>query len=140
MPANATRGESALTLDGQRFVLRPSFAALNAIEAKTGRSLVELALMAGQGRMSIGAMATIATECIRAWGTANPGDEGKVAASVNEDRIAECIFEADGGVMVAMKTIEIVLMLGVTGGLTASGERKPPRDEAPKKKATRGGA
>lgn len=139
MTANETRGEAALTLDGQRFVLRPSFTALAAIEAKTGRSLVELALMAGEGRMPIATMAAVATECIRAWGKAQPGDEGKVAAAVSEARIAECIFESDGGVMVAMKTIEIVLMLGVTGGVTASGERKPPREETPKT-ATRGGA
>lgn len=139
MTANETRGEAALTLDGQRFVLRPSFTALAAIEAKTGRSLVELALMAGQGRMPIATMATIATECIKAWGNAQPGEEGRLAAAVNEDRIAECIFESDGGVMRAMKTVEVVLMLSITGGVSATGEIKPARDKAPKT-ATPGGA
>ena len=66
--ANEERGEIDLVLDGQRFVLRPSYVAMVAMEKKCGRPLIELATLAEQGLLTQEAQAIVVTELIRAWG------------------------------------------------------------------------
>ncbi len=54
--ANALRGEAELMLDGQRLVLRPSFAALVAAEEELG-SLFDMVERAANGRLMLSEIA-----------------------------------------------------------------------------------
>jgi hypothetical protein len=121
MTANATRGEVSLTLDGTDYVLRPSFDAICAFEAETGRGLVDLADAARDGALRASEVASIAAACIRAWGKST-GDQA--VQSVNTKRIGELIIEAEGGMMIAVMRLAVLLLGAATGGYTASGEVK----------------
>lgn len=119
-------GEVALELDGQHFVLRPSYAAILACETKTGRSLRELAEAAYESRLTIADAATIATEMIQAWGRSNADTPlASTARQVAHARVAELIFET--GMLTVVPRIAIVLMNALMGGVTSSGEAKSPR-------------
>lgn len=120
--ANEKRGEIDLELAGESYVLRPSYEAIQAFEAQTGKSLIELAQAAGDGTMSLANAAIVATECIKAWGKAT---DNTTARAVNVRRIGELIFEAPGGLMVTLKKLEILLFMAATGGVTSAGELKP---------------
>lgn len=120
-PASAERGEISLTLDGGAFVLRPSFEAIDAFEAATGKGLLQLAQESLRGALRLGEVAQVVTECVRAWGRATGQ---KSAQGVNASRVAELILEAEGGFVEASKTISAVLSLASTGGYTAQGEVK----------------
>lgn len=122
MTANEKRGEIDLDLAGERFVLRPSYEAINAFETQTGKSVIELAREAGDGTMSLSHAAFVATECIKAWGKST---ENATARAVNARRVGELIFEAPGGLMVTLKKLEILLFMAATGGVTSAGELKP---------------
>ena len=122
MIANETRGELSITLEGVEYGLRPSWQAIDAIERQTGKSLHELGAAAETYRLSVGELATIVTECIRAWGRAN---EQSTIAAFQRDRIAEILIE--DGVLAAQARVALVLLLAVTGGVTAQGEVKPER-------------
>lgn len=122
MTANEKRGEIDLDLAGERFVLRPSYEAIQAFESQIGKSLIELAQGAGDGTMSLSHAAIIATECIKAWGKAT---ENATARAVNAKRVGELIFEGRGGLMVVLKKLEILLFMAATGGVTIAGEMKP---------------
>lgn len=50
--ANPLRGEVALTLNGRAFTLRPSFAAIVAVEERLG-SVIALALKASKGELGL---------------------------------------------------------------------------------------
>ncbi|MEM1133893.1 MAG: gene transfer agent family protein [Pseudomonadota bacterium] len=63
MTANAERGEAALEIDGQRYIIRPSFAALVAAEADLG-SLFALVERAAAGNMGLEDMAGLFWHCI----------------------------------------------------------------------------
>ncbi len=120
--ANATRGEITLALEGQPYVLRPSFEAIQAFETATGKSIIDLARSALAGALTTGDAAIIAAECIRAWGRAN---DDEATAHFNARRVGELMFEADDGVTGAMKAIAEVLAWAATGGYTAQGEVRP---------------
>jgi len=117
--ANDLRGEVDLELDGQSFVLRPSYEAVIACERQTGKSLIELAIAADNGTMGTEAAAIVVTECIRAWGRANAD---RAVAAVNAKRIGELLY--DYGVMGVLPRVAIVLSRAASGGVTASGEPK----------------
>lgn len=121
-PHVSERGEVALKLDGQDFVLRPSHEAIVEFEALTGQGLMQLARAALDGSMRLGVASLIVTECVKAWGRATNSTS---AQGVNAARIAELILEADGGYHVALTTVAGMLSLATTGGYTASGELKP---------------
>lgn len=121
-PANEERGELSLRLDDTTMGLRPSYEAIEAIEAGTGKGLVTLATAAARRELDLASLALIATECIRAWGRAN--DDRGLAGS-NVKRIAELILDSEGGLVDAMATVGAVLALAVTGKYTAAGELKP---------------
>lgn len=119
--ANAERGEIALELDGQSFVLRPSFEAIEAFEGSTGKGLIQLTREAIDGTLRASEVAQIATACIRAGGRAT-GDSS--AAGVNPQRVAELLLEGEGGLAEAMVVLAGVLAMASTGGYMASGEAK----------------
>lgn len=115
--AIADRGEIEIDLEGVPHVLQPSFHAQVAIEKQTGRSIEQLAHAAGSGGLSITDAAIIVTECVNAHHRA-----AKKPATYQADRVGECIVET--GKLVIVKRLELLLFLAVTGGYTASGERR----------------
>ena len=121
MTANKTRGEVSLELEGQEYVLRPSYEAISAFEAQTDRSLIDLARAAGDGQLKMSEAVIIATECIKAHGRAV---DDKTLAAFNAARVGELILQADGGLLIAMKRLELLLFMAATGGYTGSGEVK----------------
>jgi hypothetical protein len=121
MAANKARGEVTLTLDGQEFVLRPSYEAIQQFEQQTGKGVFELARAALDGKLTATDMATVATECIRAWGRQT---EDTSAKGANSTRIGEMMAEADGGWIAALNAIGELLANAAMGGYTAKGEVK----------------
>ncbi|MCH4894008.1 hypothetical protein GO308_12870 [Sphingomonas sp. SFZ2018-12] len=117
--ANEIRGEVEVTLDGQSFVLRPSWEAILAIEKQTGRSVAQLAFAAEAHELTIETLAIIVTECIRAWGKSI---ERISVQGVQPDRIGELIFSE--GLLKVIPRVAIVLLRAVTGGVLPSGEPK----------------
>jgi len=129
--ANALRGEVDLVLEGQSFVLRPSYTAIIAMEQKTGLPLINLAQLAEQGALTQEAQAIVVTELVRAWGREAvldeyaPASEKAALASAkhaNVDSIGLLLF--DVGVLAVQPRIQIVLGLALTGGCLPSGEPK----------------
>jgi len=131
-PVLGARGELTLVLDGSPMGLRPSYEAIEAIEAATGRGLIDLARDALGGRLSLGATAQIATECIRAWGREH---ENGSASGANAKRVAKLILDSDEGFHGTLQTLSAMLSLAVTGGYDSSGELRPST-----KTTTTGGA
>lgn len=125
MVGNELLGESAITLEGVEYGLRPSYAAITAIEAQTGRSLLQLGDAAGSGALGHEQAAVIVAECMKAWGRSG-GDiaspEQKVATQVNKGRVGELLMEA--GLLLVAKRLEILLFKACTGGYTSSGEER----------------
>lgn len=121
-PAIEDRGELALTLDGTRMVLRPTFEAVSEIEQTLDRGLVDLARAALAAKLKLSETAQIVGACVRAWGR-DVGEKG--AAGANDQRIARLIVDSDAGIHEAMKTVGAMLSLAVTGGYTTAGELKP---------------
>lgn len=121
MTANKTRGEVSLELEGAEYVLRPSYEAISAFETQTNRSLIDLARAAGDGELKLSESAIIVTECIKAHGRAT---DDKAMAAFNAARVGELILQADGGLLIAMKRLELLLFMAATGGYTGSGEVK----------------
>jgi hypothetical protein len=121
-PVVGDRGELSLLLDGLSMGLRPSYEAIDAIEASTGQGLIDLARMALAGKLSLSVTAQIAAECIRAWGRES-GDRG--AAGASAPKVAKLILNAEGGFHAALQTVAAMLSLATTGGYDASGELKP---------------
>ncbi|MFA7505296.1 MAG: GTA-gp10 family protein [Burkholderiaceae bacterium] len=115
------RGEIALVLEGDTYVLRPSYEAIESFETATGKGLVQLSREAIEGRLRLGETAQIAAECIRAWGRAKNRPS---VAGVNAVRIAELIIESEAGVIGASRTLATMLAMAATGGYTAQGEAK----------------
>ena len=120
-PANETRGEIGLALDGVEFTLRPSYAAIDAFERETGKGLMALFNEAQSGIMPVKTAATIVTHCMRAQAAATGDSAGE---RVQVKRIAELIVEADGGVMLVLIRLQRLLLNAASGGYTASGEVK----------------
>lgn len=118
-PANPLRGEFDLVLDGQVFTLRPSYEAILAVEAQSGKTLLELARAADNLTISLTEAAIVSAEFIRAWGreTDTPSVRG-----INTTRVGELIHE-NGLVEVAAR-LALVLLLASTGGCKSSGEAK----------------
>lgn len=126
--ANETRGEIALDLCGTEYVLRPSYEAIQAIEKKLGRGLLALARAGGEGDLTLGETAIIATECIKAYGRAV---DNKMLAASSPERIAELIYETPDGQAGVMGRLSMMLGLAVTGGYDKSGELKPAKVSQP---------
>lgn len=110
------RGEGELELDGVRYRLRPSHAAIRAIERRTDRSLLALVRMGNVGDLPLASLGIIAAELIRA------GAEDEMTRSVSADHLEELILEE--GIPGANARLTLVLLDAATGGRTASGEVK----------------
>lgn len=114
--ANKIRGEHSLKLGGRTFVLRPSHAAIVAIEDETDLGLLEIISAAARGGLRQRHMGIIAAELIRA------GAKSESDKHVDAERIGEMIYEAGTGK--ALATLQLCLVDAATGGRTASGEAK----------------
>ncbi len=66
--ANSLKGEVEITLSGERYVMRPSFAAIMAIEAELG-GVVPLARRAAKGDFGLKDLTVIVREGLGAYGT-----------------------------------------------------------------------
>ena len=124
-------GEVDLKLEGQAFVLRPSYQAIVAMEKKTGKSLIELATLAEQCALNQEQQAIVTTELIRAWGRSLQVDEyasaserivATSARGANVDSIGEMLYSV--GPLAVQPRIAMVLGLAATGGCLPSGEVK----------------
>lgn len=118
--ANAERGEISIDLEGRAHVLRPSYEAIVAIEAKTGRSIELLAEAAGDGALSLAEAAIVVTECVRAQGKA-VGDP--ILQRYGPERVGELIHEA--GKLIVVRHLQLLLFMAANGGYTATGEPRP---------------
>jgi hypothetical protein len=114
--ANPERGEHAITLAGKTYVLRPSFTAVRAIEAETGKSLITLSRLGNLGDLSLDQVGIVASHLIRAGAT----DE--LDKMVSAERIAELAYEE--GLPHVMARLTLLLVDAATGGRTATGEAK----------------
>ena len=137
MSANATRGEIPFTLEGQQYVLRPSWEAIDQFETETGKGVLQLAVEAREGTMKSREVAAVATACIRAWGRSTETELAKVARDVDKSRVGELIMDSESGLSGAMSKIAVLLVLAATGEYTASGELKPATEK--KKRETAAG-
>ncbi len=121
------RGELAIELGGVKYNLRPSFAAIEAIEEKVA-PLDALVTELHNGRVSVAHMAVMTAELMKAHGTANPDDplihDYKGA---NPRKLAELIYEA--GAMRARLVLGIIAVGALSGGYTAQGEAKPAAEK-----------
>ncbi len=136
--ANELRGEVDIVLEGQRFILRPSYTAIVVVEKKTGKALLELAALADQGMMTQEVQAIVTTELVRAWGRdlvvdeySSPDDRSTASAAkgVNADRMGELLYTV--GTMAVQPRIAMVLGMALTGGCLPSGEAKPTATKTP---------
>ena len=130
--ANETRGEVALSLEGIDYVMRPSWEAIDAIEAKLAKSIDELAGMAAESARAVLAgrapssgltreqKAVIACEFIRAWGRET---NDRTAAAFNDRGVREVLASEDQQ-LVTLR-LASVLIAATTGGVTSTGEAKP---------------
>lgn len=115
-PAANARGEHRLPLGRKNYILRPSFAAIEAMEEKTGQSLIRLMQLAHAGGMTLRQIGIVATELIRA------GAADELTGNVSDERIAELAYEA--GLPSVMGRIAVALTDAASGGRTAAGEPK----------------
>lgn len=119
-----TQGQIAVPLDGQDFVLRPSYEAIRNIERQLARSLFDLAMAASQGGLAIDDQAIIVNEMMRAHGKTISDDDPLATTyrSSNTTRIADLIYEA-GAPRVSARLV-VLLTGALNGGYAASGEAK----------------
>jgi hypothetical protein len=61
---NPWRGEVAITLGGKNYILRPTFAALSAIEQTLGQGLVALAGKLANGAITLEELSAIIAQCV----------------------------------------------------------------------------
>jgi hypothetical protein len=110
---NEERGEVLILLDGKPYPMRPSYAAMKAIERVTGSTLTSLVFRLALPKvgLSLEEMSVIVTEGIRAAG-ADRGD--KMLQAFAYDRVGELIYA--GGFLVATDPIEQFLKNAITGG------------------------
>lgn len=136
--ANELRGEVDIVLDGQRFILRPSYTAILAIERKAGKPLLELAALAEQSMLTQEAQAIVVTELVRAWGRGLVLDEyssaeeksiATTAKAANAESMGELLFSV--GAMAVQPRVAIVLGAALTGGCLPTGELKPTETTTP---------
>jgi hypothetical protein len=117
-------GEITITLDAE-YVLRPSYAAISAIEEAIGESIIVLANRAANGALKLKDSAIIATEMLKAWGReAGEGStaDQRAAASFGSEGVAKLIYQQ--GLPGINARLAIVLIAAATGGYTAAGKAK----------------
>lgn len=117
--ANPERGEVPILLGGKSYPMRPSYAAIKAIELALG-PVVALATKLAHPleRLSVDALSIIVTEAIRAAGKDR---DDKVLQAFTPEKVAELIF--DQGILSAIEPVEVLLVNMITGGGEA--KKKP---------------
>ncbi len=78
MAINPQRGDIALRLLDRDYCLRPSFAAIAAIEQRTGRGIMQLADRFLSVVFGLQETVIVVEECIKASGEACPSDLGDI--------------------------------------------------------------
>lgn len=114
--ANPDRGEHRLTLEGRDYLLRPTFAAMQEIEASTGKGIIELARKLGA--MTLTEMGIIASALIREG--AAPND--RITQMIDDEAAARMIYET--GMNEVGHKLVLCLFDAVTGGRDCSGNTK----------------
>lgn len=89
MIANPHRGEVEITLAGKAHVLRPTFAAIAEIEARTGSGVIELVRRLGAHQARIADLAVVVAAGLRGAGV--PADYDRVAEQVFRSRMTEIL-------------------------------------------------
>jgi len=120
--ANARRGEQTVMLEGVEYVMRPSFAAIEAIETKTGKALAELMILATAAKLKGVEIAVIVTECVKA--DLRQRGRGAEADMWQERRVAELLMDAEGGLFKMITDLVGFLKAAATGEYTSKGELK----------------
>src|SRR5690606_38550570 len=88
---NAERGEVPILLGGRTYPMRPSYAAIQAIERQHGPVLTLCTRLGSPlHRLNIDEMATIVTETVKAAGKDR---DDKMLQGVKREKIAELIYE-----------------------------------------------
>lgn len=122
-PTLDLRGQMALPLGGEEYLLRPSHTAIIAIEKRLGRTCFVLSGQAMRGELNTEELAVIATELMLAEGRHLGKDAPAVYKGAKVERISELIYEE--GAPRILARIAIVLLGAATGGYTAKGEARP---------------
>ena len=125
--ANAERGEAEIVLDGRVYVMRPSFEAMMAFEAATGKSTLALAGLALEQDMAARDVAEVAAACIKAQGEAV---NDPMLKGINTKRIGALIMETRGGFAYAQARLGKLLLGAATGGYDAKGEPRAAAETA----------
>lgn len=76
--ANAQRGEVSIALKGKEYTLRPSFAAIAAIERRTDSGIMLLAQKFLSVSFGLSDAVIVMEECAKAAGTPLPDDAGEI--------------------------------------------------------------
>lgn len=120
LTANPVAGEIEFSLNGEPVILRPSFDAITAIEARLGMGLLDLYGRATAMKLTTHEIGVILTECIRAAGRAH---SQPLWTAYRHERVAEEAWK--GGIMKAVTD-------GVVPFLTAAlnGGAEPKKAEA----------
>lgn len=120
-------GEMELELESVTYVARPSREAIEAMERQTGRSLMELAQAAREGKLTLPEIAIIVCELLKAWGREANGDSADAnqlaAAQFKPEGLKDHLYDA--GVITLNARLAVVLSGAVTGGYDARGKAKP---------------
>ena len=119
--ANLVRGEVSITLEGVRYLLRPSFEAAAQIESASGKSIHELTEAAEAWKLTLTQAGLIVAMAMRA--AARAGDIEGNLQQVRPERIAELIFSEPGGLHVQLKLVIAPMLRGmIFGAYTALGK------------------
>ena len=118
---NSARGELAIVLEGQSYLLLPTFQAAGQIEAATGKSLYELARAAEESQLTLAHAGIIVAAALRAAAAEN----GLNAGNIRDAGIAERIYASDGGlILVTRLTIGPMLRGMLLGAYDIEGKAR----------------
>lgn len=109
---NTPRGDIAITLDKQDYLIRPTFQALCEIEAATGKPILSLAEIMADGKITLTEMAAIIEAGIKAGSY----------VSVNKEVIGKEMLKM--GITGVLAVISNFLHIALTGE-TAPTKKKP---------------
>jgi hypothetical protein len=117
------RGQLALPLGGEQYVLRPSFEAILAIERQL-RPLFDLAEDGVRGRLTLNELTICAVEMMKAHGKTLLADDPQASAyrGATFDQVGRLIYDA--ALPTICGRIAIVLCGAVSGAYTPEGEAK----------------
>lgn len=114
--ANPTRGEHELMLAGTTFRLRPSKAAVRAIEQKLSLSTLELVRIGNGGGFRLDQLGVITAQL------AHAGAEDELTRMISAERFEDMIYEE--GLAGPTARLTLCLLDAATGGRTASGNAR----------------